>query len=62
MGTYSECRYSLNLMVSMPRTDSSAERRNRLNRPIRQVRTKRSLIISSVGSRPRTMRSWLAKS
>jgi len=46
----------------MPRTDSSAERRSRLNRPMRHVRTKRSLIISSVGSRPRTMRSWLAKS
>src|SRR6478672_7604604 len=61
-GTCSECMYSPKRIRSMPRTDRSAERRSRLNRPMRQVRAKRSLIISSVGSLPRTMRSWLAKS
>src|SRR5690606_1076310 len=62
VGTYSECMYSPNLTRSMPRTDRSAERRIRLNRPIRHRRTKRSLTISRVGMRPRMMRSWLAKS
>src|SRR5690606_8925141 len=62
VGTYSECMYSPNLTRSIPRTDRSAERRIRLNRPMRQSRTKRSLTISRVGIRPRMIRSWLAKS
>ena len=33
----------------------------RLKMPMRMLRAKRSLMISIVGMRPRTMRSWLAR-
>jgi hypothetical protein len=36
--------------------------RMKLNSPMRMLRAKRSLMISIVGMRPRTMRSWLARS
>ncbi|MNL84679.1 hypothetical protein D3C87_2127230 [compost metagenome] len=42
-------------------TDTSALRRRKLNRPTRSRRAKRSLIISRVGIRPRTMRSCVAR-
>ncbi|XHO07403.1 hypothetical protein ACEQUB_p00649 (plasmid) [Ralstonia syzygii] len=38
-------------------TEISALRRRKLNSPMRQLRANRSLMISSVGMRPRTMRS-----
>ena len=42
-------------------TEISGLRRMKLNRPMRRRRAKRSLMSSSVGMRPRTMRSWLAE-
>ena len=61
-GTKRECTYSLNFIICTVPTVTSGRRRKRLNRLIRNRRPKRSLIISRVGSRPRTMRSWLVKS
>ena len=55
--TYSEYFNSCTLP-----TEISGERRSRLNRLTRRLRANRSLTISSVGMRPRTMRSWLVKS
>ena len=42
-------------------TETSALRRRKLNRPTRKYRAKRSLMISSVGMRPRTIRSCVAR-
>ena len=46
----------------MPPIETSGLLRMKLNRPMRMLRAKRSLMISIVGMRPRTMRSWLARS
>jgi hypothetical protein len=43
----------------MPPIDTSGVRRMKLNMPRRRLRANRSLTISIVGMRPRTMRSWL---
>ena len=42
-------------------TEISGLRRMKLNSPIRKLRANRSLMISIVGIRPRTMRSWLPR-
>ena len=42
--------------------ETSGLLRMKLNRPMRMLRAKRSPMISIVGMRPRTMRSWLARS
>src|SRR6056297_1138637 len=54
--------YSPNFSRRTPPTVISVERRSRLKRLMRRWRAKRSLIISSVGMLPRTMRSWLERS
>ena len=54
--------YSPNFNICTPSTEITGDRRNKVNSLIRKLRAKRSLIISSVGMRPRTMRSWLPKS
>ena len=46
--------------VHVTRDRTSGARRSMLNRLVRNRRANRSLIISSVGIRPRTMRTWLA--
>src|SRR6185503_2826496 len=56
------CTYSLNFLTSTGCTAISGERRSRLYRLTRKSRAKRSLIISSVGMRPRTMRIALMRS
>src|SRR5262245_23485762 len=50
---------SENLTIFTGATEISGLRRMKLKRPIRKRRAKRSLMISSVGMRPRTMRSCL---
>ena len=51
---------SLYLITRTGPTEISGLRRMKLNRPMRRSRAKRSLMTSSVGIRPRTMRSWVA--
>src|SRR5581483_2867510 len=62
VGTCRLCTYSANFFTWMGATAISGERRSRLYRLTRNRRAKRSLIISSVGMRPRTMRISLPKS
>src|SRR5215471_7146058 len=52
---------SLYLTTRTGPTEISALRRVKLKRPMRRSRAKRSLMISSVGMRPRTMRSCVAR-
>src|SRR6185436_9608502 len=52
---------SLYLTTRTGPTEISALRRMKLKRPMRSSLAKRSLMISSVGIRPRTMRSWVAR-
>ena len=46
----------------MPLIETSGLLRMKLNSPMRMLRAKRSPMISIVGMRPRTIRSWLARS
>src|SRR5688572_19511444 len=62
MGSASECVYSLNFFMETWPTASSTVLRSRPNRLTRNWRAKRSLTISSVGMRPRTMRISRLKS
>ena len=62
VGTTTSRRNSLNFCTRTPSISTSALRRIRPNRPTRTLRAKRSLTISIVGIRPRTIRSWLARS
>lgn len=62
VGTNRLCTHSPYLTMRTPSMEISTVRRNMLTRRMRKARAKRSLIISSVGRRPRTMRSWLVKS
>ena len=62
VGTTTSRRNSLNFCTRTPSISTSAVRRIRPNRPTRTLRANRSLMISIVGMRPRTMRSWLARS
>src|SRR5690606_35146582 len=57
VGTCSPCTYSLNLSILIGATATSGPRRSILKRLVRKRRAKRSLIISSVGMRPRTIRT-----
>ena len=62
VGTTISRRKALYFCTLMPPIETSGLLRIRLNRPTRMLRAKRSLITSIVGMRPRTMRSWLARS
>ena len=62
VGTTISRRKALYFCTLMPPIDTSGLLRIRLNRPMRMLRAKRSLTTSIVGMRPRTMRSWLARS
>src|SRR5688572_3748222 len=62
MGSASECVYSLNFFMETWPTASSTDLRSRPYRLTRNWRAKRSLTISSVGMRPRTMRISRLKS
>ena len=62
VGTTISRRKALYFCTLMPPIETSGLLRMKLNRPMRMLRAKRSLMISIVGMRPRTMRSWLARS
>jgi hypothetical protein len=62
VGTTISRRKALNFCTLMPPMLTSGLLRIRLNSPMRMLRAKRSLMTSIVGMRPRTMRSWLARS
>jgi hypothetical protein len=59
VGTTSSRRKALYFCTCTAPTEISGLRRMKLNRPRRRLRENRSLTISMVGMRPRTMRSWL---
>ena len=60
VGTTISRKNALYLRTLAPPMDTSGLLRTRLNSPSRMLRAKRSPMISIVGMRPRTMRSWLA--
>jgi hypothetical protein len=62
VGTTISRRKALYFCTLMPPMETSGLLRIMLNSPTRMLRAKRSLMISMVGMRPRTMRSWLARS
>src|SRR5690606_6303729 len=62
VGTCSVCTYSENLLSRTPWNEISTERCSRLNRLALKCLLKRLLIISSVGMRPRTIRSCAVRS
>ena len=61
VGTTRSRRKALYFCTWTAPTEISGLRRIMLNRPSRRLREKRSLTISIVGMRPRTMRSWLER-
>src|SRR5579859_7143446 len=62
LGTARPCTYSANLSIFTPSTDTSQVLRSTPKTALRKKRAKRSLTISRVGRRPRTMRSCCVKS
>ncbi len=62
VGTTISRRKALYFCTLMLPIEISGLLRMKLNSPMRMLRAKRSLMISIVGMRPRTIRSWLARS
>ena len=62
VGTTSSRRKALYFCTCSVPIATSGLLRMKLNRPARMFLAKRSLMISSVGMRSRTIRSWLTRS
>ncbi|MCY1249181.1 hypothetical protein D9M72_626910 [compost metagenome] len=62
VGTTTLRRKAPNFCTFTGPTAISGLRRMKLKMPMRKLRAKRSFTISSVGMRPRTIRSWLERS